>query len=205
MNATPETATSHHPPAPFSNRNSNQPTPRVTPTKQTKPRIISNRERLRLEINVTLTKQRSETDSNREKEACFVGEGASDPPAFRPRLRRRPRPAESQIHPTPDHQIPNRESRRLETHVTPTKKRPAHVSNRESEAFFKGPRSTTTNAGIKITKIRKTAQKKPRGKCLGADELHLDCSAAAYCCGLAGATGLGAAGRGVAAAFTGYA
>ena len=72
MNATPKTATSNPNSPPISNRNPNQPTPHVTPTKQTKALIISNRESLRLEINVTPTKQRPDPDSNRELEPLFT-------------------------------------------------------------------------------------------------------------------------------------
>jgi hypothetical protein len=63
-------------PAPISNRKSILPIPRVTPTKQTKALQISNREALRLEIDVTPTKQRPDPGSNRELEAllsCALG------------------------------------------------------------------------------------------------------------------------------------
>jgi hypothetical protein len=104
----------------------------------------SNRESLRLEINVTPTKQRPDPDSNREKEAPFFGPSRggsflSDPPAFRPRFRRRAPSAEPQIHPARKHQNSNRESLRLEIKVTPTKQRPDPDSNREPEALVKGP------------------------------------------------------------------
>src|SRR5271156_2037096 len=54
------------------------------------------------------------TSSNRELEALFFGpsRGGSflpDPPAVRPRLRRRAHPAEVQMHPSPKHQNSNRE------------------------------------------------------------------------------------------------
>ncbi len=58
-------------PEPNADRKSNQPTPDVTPTKQTKPRENPNRESLRLETNVTPTKQRPDPDSNREVEALL--------------------------------------------------------------------------------------------------------------------------------------
>ena len=58
-------------PAANSNRKSTQPSPRVTPTKQRKPPQISNREALRLEINVTSTKQRPDSTSNRERTPLF--------------------------------------------------------------------------------------------------------------------------------------
>jgi hypothetical protein len=80
----------------------------------------SNRESLRLEINVTPTKQRPDLDSNRELEAYFFGPSrggcfpvrqhfGGSPPAVRPRLSSRVRPAEPRIHPGPRHQNSNRE------------------------------------------------------------------------------------------------
>jgi hypothetical protein len=70
---------------PVSNRKSDQPAPNVTPTKQskqTKPgvraddsarrNIDPNRESLRLETDVTPTKQRPDHDSNRELEALLA-------------------------------------------------------------------------------------------------------------------------------------
>src|SRR5271168_2949007 len=61
----------------------------------------SNRESLELEINATQTKQTPEPHSNRELEALFFGPSRggsflSDPPAFRPRPRRRVPPPEIQ-------------------------------------------------------------------------------------------------------------
>jgi hypothetical protein len=153
MNATPKTATSNRNQAPISNRNPNQPTPHVTPTKQRKAlrvradvsarrEIGSNRESLRLENDLTPTKQRSDPVSNRELEASFFGPsrgGCFSPPAVRPRLSRRVPPAKLEIPRTPNHQNSNREFMRLEIHVTPTKQRPGLVSNRELEALFSAP------------------------------------------------------------------
>jgi hypothetical protein len=59
---------------PNPNRKPNQPTPSVTPTKQTKqtnPPELSNRESLRLETDVTPTKQSPDPNPNRELEALF--------------------------------------------------------------------------------------------------------------------------------------
>jgi hypothetical protein len=56
---------------PNPNRKSNQATPRVTPTKQTKAPELSNREALRLENDVTPTKQSPDPNPNRELEALL--------------------------------------------------------------------------------------------------------------------------------------
>jgi hypothetical protein len=77
-----KTIVEHHTvtPEPNPNRKSSKPTPNVTSTKQTKaPRqdIPSNRESLRLEIPVTPTKQSSDPNPNREKEALFEGPSRS--------------------------------------------------------------------------------------------------------------------------------
>ena len=60
--------------APNPNRKSNQPTPHVTPTKQTNApsqELKSNREAKRLEIDVTPTKQSTDPNPNREKATVF--------------------------------------------------------------------------------------------------------------------------------------
>jgi len=151
-------------PAPNSNRKRIHPTPLVTPTKQTKAPQISNRESLRLEIDVTPTKQRPDLDSNRELEACFYGPsrgGCFSPPAVRPRLRRRVPPAEPQIHPAPNHQNSNRESLRLETHATTTKQRPDYCSNRELEALLSAPSSPLNTPALRQSNHRRTGDRKP--------------------------------------------
>src|SRR5271154_5539293 len=123
-------------PAPNSNRNRIQPTPRVTPTKQTKALIISNREALRLETHVTPTKQRPDPDSNREKEAWFsVGEGVYLPPGLGLGVGW----DLGGMRGTSDIQNSNREGRRLETGVKLTNQRIRVSSNREKEAPFFGP------------------------------------------------------------------
>jgi len=177
MNATLELVTSNRSPHPISNRNPNQPTPRVTPTKQTKALIISNRESLRLEIHVTPTKQRPDHLSNREKEAWFsapVGEGVYLPPGLALGvgsalgLGLGVARGFSATRGASDVQNSNREGRRLETGVTPTKQRIRVSSNRELEPLFTAPALTTRNAGFQITPSARTAQKKaprhlPRG------------------------------------------
>src|ERR1700690_1340877 len=62
--------------------------------------------------------------------------GCFSPPAVRPRLCRRVRPAEVQIQPSPRHQISNREAIRLEIRATPTKQRMEAASNREKTPAF---------------------------------------------------------------------
>jgi hypothetical protein len=79
MNAAPKPVTvplaPHHSqdrnPPPISNRNPNQPAPRNS-NKTNKSYSNSNRESLRLEINVTPTKQRPDHLSNREFEPLFA-------------------------------------------------------------------------------------------------------------------------------------
>ncbi len=77
----------------------------------------ANRERIRLEIDVTLTKQRIGHRSNREKNTHF--DTATGPP-----------------YPNPYPNISNREPIRLETHVTHTKQTVDHHSNREKNTHF---------------------------------------------------------------------
>jgi hypothetical protein len=77
--------------------------------------------------------------SNRELEAHFFGPSRggsflSDPPAVRPRLRRRARPAETQIHLSPRDRNSNRKSMRLESPATPTH----FQSNREKSTGSTG-------------------------------------------------------------------
>jgi|HubBroStandDraft_1064217.scaffolds.fasta_scaffold292673_2 hypothetical protein len=116
------------------------PRPTTPPVRQ--PNLInSNREPLRLEMNVTQTKQTTGDRSNREKEACFFGPSRggsflSDPPAFRPRLCRPAPPSEVQSHRSPKHHNSNREALRLETHLTQTKQTTGDHSNREKDACF---------------------------------------------------------------------
>jgi hypothetical protein len=81
----------------------------------------ANRERLRLEINVTQTKQKPGLTSNREKEPVFYPHFSSlntAPPSQK------------------GEQKANRERLRLEINVTQTKQTPALHSNREKEALF---------------------------------------------------------------------
>jgi hypothetical protein len=103
--------------APISNRESIPPSPRVAPTKLTNPEQISNREPLRLEIDVTPTKQTSGHLSNREKVALFQN---FHQPVPRLILKNS-----------------NREPLRLEIDVTPTKQTPGHLSNRENAALLR--------------------------------------------------------------------
>jgi hypothetical protein len=129
-------------PAPNSNRNRIQPTPRVTPTKQTKALIISNRESLRLEIDVTPTKQRPAPGSNREKEARFsVGEGVYLPPGLGLGVAWGLGVGwdSGGMRGTSDIQNSNREGRRLEAGVKLTNQRIRVSSNRQKEAPFFGP------------------------------------------------------------------
>jgi hypothetical protein len=70
---------------------------------------------------------------------CRGGSFLSDPPAFRPRLRRRVAPPKIQIQRGSSLKNSNRESLRLEIHVTQTKQKLALCSNRELEALFFGP------------------------------------------------------------------
>jgi hypothetical protein len=108
------------------------------PPNQPKGEEKSNREAIRLETPATPTKQRLAPHSNREKAACFYGPsraGCFSPPAVRPRLCRRERQAEIQIHPSPTHQKSNRKPKLLETHVTPTKHSLAPRSNRKKTAY----------------------------------------------------------------------
>jgi hypothetical protein len=115
MTTAPESFPRGRDAAPISNRRSDRPTLLVTPTKQTKTPQISNREALRLEIDVTSTKQRPDLGSNRELEPLF------------------------EAHPAPiDRPISNREALRLETDVTSTKQRPDLSSNREFAALSPG-------------------------------------------------------------------
>src|SRR5271154_3721846 len=64
------------------------------------------------------------------------GSFLSDPPAFRPRLRRRIHSAKHQIQPTLSLKNSNRETIRLETRATPTKQRSEATSNREKTHGF---------------------------------------------------------------------
>jgi hypothetical protein len=129
----------HQPP--ISNRNSNRPSPRVTPTKQTTGhpvRTNSNRESLRLEINVTPTKQTPDPDSNREKEARFsppVGEGVYLPPGLGLGVVWDLRGMRG----APDIQNSNRECVRLEIAVNLRKQRTPITPNRELEALLPAP------------------------------------------------------------------
>jgi hypothetical protein len=75
----------------------------------TNPSQISNREWLRLETRATPTKQTSNLNSNREKEALFQ---------------------------TTRKSISNRETKLLETPVTPTKQTREAPSNREKKRLF---------------------------------------------------------------------
>jgi hypothetical protein len=81
----------------------------------------ANRERLRLEINVTQTKQKPGLTSNREKEPVFYPHFSSlntAPPSQK------------------GEQKANREPQRLETLVTHRKQNTGPTSNREKEALF---------------------------------------------------------------------
>jgi hypothetical protein len=101
----------------------------------------SNREPLRLETNVTQTKQRIPISSNREKEASFFGPSrggcflvrqhfGGSPPAVRPRS------TTSAPQPTRPLNLKNsnRERLRLEINVTQTKQKLPLSSNREKDA-----------------------------------------------------------------------
>src|SRR5580658_9933523 len=70
---------------------------------------------------------------------CRGGAFLSDPPALRPRLRRRVAPPKIQIQRGSSLKNSNRESLQLEIHVTQTKQKLALCSNRELEALFFGP------------------------------------------------------------------
>src|SRR5580704_16341882 len=108
------------------------------PARRPNPRI-SNRESLRLEINVTQTKQTTELFMRRG--------GPSAPPDLRPSFRSsslRPPPAR-----TPAPQNSNREPLRLEISVTQTKQTAAIGSNREGEALFLTAGRVENRAGLK--------------------------------------------------------
>jgi hypothetical protein len=136
MNAAHKPAPQLRDPAPISNRKSRQRTRHVTPTKQTKAPQISNRESLRLEIDVTPKKQRPDHRSNREKVPLFAALSISlDPVTNSNRKLLRPvRHVTSTKQKAA--QISNREPLRLEIDVTPTKQRPDQRSNREKMPLF---------------------------------------------------------------------
>ena len=96
-------------------------TPTIPHQQVRTPPPISNRESLRLKINVTRTKQSPDHRSIRELEAVFFAPCRSSNPA--------PPDARGE-------QKANREPLRLEIDVTPTKQRLGLRSNRELEAFF---------------------------------------------------------------------
>jgi hypothetical protein len=99
----------------------------------------SNRESLRLETVVTPTKQTTRHRSNRELEALFFGPtrgGCISPPAFRPRLPHRVPPPEIEAQQVSNFKNSNRESLRLEIHLTQRKQTIGHRSNREEEALL---------------------------------------------------------------------
>lgn len=78
-------------------------------------------------------KPAARTDISRR---CRGGSFLSDPPAFRPRLRRQLPPAELMIHPVPSPTNSNREPKRLESNATHSKQTAAPNSNRENTACF---------------------------------------------------------------------
>jgi hypothetical protein len=120
----------------------------ATPTKNPQiPASISNRESLRLETDVTRTKQRPTTISNREVEPLFT---TQSPP---------PRPISS-----PNS---NRESPRLEADVTPTKQRPTTISNREVEPLFTGPATGLVSPGVAASRNGLQAEARHKGPKLG--------------------------------------
>ena len=107
----------------------------------------SNRESLRLEFDVTQTKQTTQPNSNRENDALLRTGGPLAPPGFRPSVRpssRRPPPARD-----PNLKNPNRESFLLEINATQTKQTPAVHSNREEMALFSTPGGAEKRAGLK--------------------------------------------------------
>jgi hypothetical protein len=91
----------------------------------------SNREPLRLGIDVTQTKQTIQHHSNREKEACLSNH---DHIACRPSLKNS-----------------NREPLRLEIDVTQTKQTTRHHSNREKEACLSNHDHTACRPNLKIS------------------------------------------------------
>src|SRR5271168_2082119 len=118
-------------------RSSNPP---LHPSKDPKGEQKANRESLRLETPLTQSKQRTEPSSNRELEALFFGpsRGGSflpDPPAVRPRLRRRAHPAEVQMHPNPKHQNSNRE-------ISPRSSRHDHSATLDTQNELRGTKKT---------------------------------------------------------------
>jgi hypothetical protein len=86
----------------------------------------SNREAVRLEINVTQTKQTTQPHSYREEEALFSTAGGNEKRAG---LKARPYYGNGE-------QNSNREALRLEINVTQTKQTTQPHSNREAEALF---------------------------------------------------------------------
>jgi hypothetical protein len=121
----PQLAPKDHTPPPISNRESEAAifAPR-RPLQGAKGEQKANREPLRLEIDVTPTKQRLGLRSNRELEAFFFASFCHKNTAP---------PAEK------GEQKANREPLRLEINVTPTKQRPDHLSNREKMTLLSNP------------------------------------------------------------------
>jgi hypothetical protein len=149
----------------------------------------SNRESKLLEIAITSRKHSTSTHSNREKAPRFFGPSRggsflSDPPAFRPRFRRRIHPAEFQIHPSPRHRNSNREPQRLELSATLTKQSIDPTSNREKTAFrihsrtspqtgraSKGTHSRSPRTHFECSRPRRKRESAPRNFVSGRKEL----------------------------------
>jgi hypothetical protein len=103
---------------------------------------------------------------------CRGGSFLSDPPAFRPRLRRRVAPPKIQIQQGFNLKKSNREALRLEIHVTQTKQTTGDRSNREKEAGFSNDDQPTRSP----RKSRGAGSPRPRvgfGCCLGSGSIAL--------------------------------
>jgi hypothetical protein len=115
---------------------------------------------------------------------CRGGSFLSDPPAFRPRFRRRIHPAELQIHSSPIHRNSNREPQRLELSATLTKQKIDPTSNREKTAFCvhsrtspqaeratKGTHSCHPRTDFQRSRPRRKRESAPRNFVSGRKEL----------------------------------
>jgi hypothetical protein len=141
-------------PEPNADRKSNQPTPHVTPTKQTKAGRVravdrlcdheetdsARQERVRADDRLC---DHEETDSARQERVRAVDRlcDHEETDSARQERVRADDSARQEID-------SNRESLRLENDVTPTKQRPDPDSNREVEALLSAPQSTALGAAI---------------------------------------------------------